>query len=191
MLEMIRGCTVPKPELLSEQYEIGENTLTANVNANKIESVFQHFINMQKERLFFILELPTNENDERKLRADDTTPRHNDVYYVDGLDKEQALQILSHYGKLLINDGMSHFGFGILDMSAEIMLYKYNVMSLWTNVMEKYADFFEEHSVPRACHCFTAWETFSRETPGECRIIETDGVSAYDLPEILKDWESI
>ncbi len=188
MLEIVKGCTVPNSELLSEQYEIEGNRIIANVNASKIEMVFQHFVTMQEERLFFILELPVNEEDEKRLRSDEISPFHKNIYYIDGLDIEQALLILNRYGELLINDGMSGFGFGLHDNSAEIMLYKYNMISLWTNKIDKYEDFFVKHDIPCVDRCFTAWDTFSQETPGICSSIDIEGMSVYDLPKELKNW---
>lgn len=188
MLEMVKGCIVPDAELLSEQYEIKENEIFANVNESKIEMVFQHFITMQDEQLFFILELPANEEEEKRLRFYETSPFHKNVYYIDGLAVEQALLILSRYGDLLINDGMSSFGFGLRDNSAEIMLHKYNMISLWTNEMDKYVDFFIKHDIPYVDRCFTAWDTFSQETPGICNSIDIEGMSVYDLPEEFKNW---
>lgn len=70
MLKMIKGCTIHSANMLSEAYETEEFTLTANVNADKILDVFIDFIKMQNVLLFFVLELPTNEDDEKKLRAD-------------------------------------------------------------------------------------------------------------------------
>jgi len=73
MLEMIKGCVVPCAETLCEQYEKKESGFVANVNASKIKSIFQYFITMQSERLFFVLELPADANDEQLMRKDNTT----------------------------------------------------------------------------------------------------------------------
>lgn len=188
MLEMIRGCKVPQAEQLTEQYEREEYGLTANVNASKIERVFQHFIGMQQGKLFFILELPTSEQDECRLRTSDTVPLHKDIYYIDGLNAEQASSILIRHGELLIHDGLCQFGFGAHDGLAELMLWKYNVMTLWTKETERYKDFFEAHDIFRADHCVTAWNTFTPEAPGESNSIEIEGKSVFDLPQELADY---
>lgn len=41
--------------------------MRANVNADKIKEVIQHFIFSQTSLLFFVLELPSNEIDEKHL----------------------------------------------------------------------------------------------------------------------------
>lgn len=68
------------------------------------------------------------------------------------------------------------------------MLTKYNIITLWTDAPERYEDFFEPHQTPRVDRCFTAWDTFSPEIPGESLRIEVDGKTVYDLPGELKDW---
>lgn len=188
MLELVKGCKVPKNRLLFEQYEVCGSMLTANVNACKIQEVVEHFITMQRELVFFILELPSNENDEKLLRKNDSDPFHKDIYYIDGLEKDQALVLLIRYGELLINDGLSRFGFGVQDGTAELMVEKYNIVTLWTRTMKPYADFFDIHQIPLADHCFTAWETFTKDSPGVSERIEINGKTVFDLPEELKDW---
>lgn len=192
MLNLVQGCKVPRVNLLSEQYQIRSSEVSAqflaNVNAEKIEDVFQHFIAMQEERLFFILELPTLADEEEKLRKSDHDPMHKDVYYIDGLSREEALTLMIRYGKLLINDGISRFGFGVHDDSAELMLDKYNVVTLWTPQVDKYEDFFPAHNIPKVDECLTAWNTFSEDTPGECSRIDLNGKDVFDLVEELSQW---
>lgn len=188
MLEMINGCTVPDAEKLSEQYKTEEYWIRANVNASKIEEIFQHFIAMQTERIFFILELPANEEDEKRLRKSNFDPMHKDIYYIDGLFNEQALFLLMRYGELLINDGLCQFGFGSHDGSAEIMLEKYNIMTIWTREMEQYRNFFDAHDIHITDNYISAWDTFSTESAGESFSIKVNGISVYDLPSELKEW---
>jgi len=76
----------------------------------------------------------------------------------------------------------------VQDDSAELKLDKYNVVSLWTNKMEKYRDFFDLHNIPKADKCLTAWETLSENAPGECSLIATNGKTVFDLVEDLADW---
>ena len=43
MLNMVKGCRVPYPEQLYEGYIIQDNRIIANINADKIMDVFQHY----------------------------------------------------------------------------------------------------------------------------------------------------
>lgn len=186
MLKMTEGCHAPKADTLSEQYEILENKIIANVNADKIDTVIRDYINMHDDPMFFFLEFPTNQNEEDKLRENDSAPRHIDVYYIDGLDKRSALLLFSQYSRLLVNDGMSRFGFGVHGQATEIMRDKYNVVTLLAENIEKYTDIFDLHGIHRCESCITAWDMFSYEFPGECKKITVNGKTVYDLPDELK-----
>ena len=68
MLNLVKGCKISLPEKLNEGYEISsEMAVTANVNAEKLFDVFQHFIFMHDEPLFFILELPVTIDREQSV----------------------------------------------------------------------------------------------------------------------------
>lgn len=188
MLKMIKGCNVHNNEQLQEEYERDEFVLTANVNRDKICEVIKDFIKMQNSLIFFILELPANENEEKQLRKDDFAAMHKDIYYIDGLSSEKALILLEEYSDILINDGLSCFGFGLQDNTAEIMVKKYNVVTLWSSTLEKYNGFFESHNIHQKDHIVTAWDTFNNETPGESFLYKCNGMSVYSLIDELKKW---
>lgn len=188
MLKMTEGCAVPKADMLYEQYEIYENRIIANVSADKIESVLRDYVRMHDKPMFFFMELPTNQRDEELLRKSNADPRHIDVYYIDGLNAEQALEILSQYGYLLINDGISKFGFGVHGQATEIIRDKYNVLIVMSDDIERYAGIFNSHDILFSQKCVTAWDTFSYELPGECSRITVNGKTIYDLPEELKNF---
>lgn len=65
MLQMTKGCYVPLADKLCEQYSEKDGCFTANINGDKIEKLMREYISMQKEKVFFILELPANEADEK------------------------------------------------------------------------------------------------------------------------------
>ena len=129
MLNLVKGYKISEPEKLNEGYEvISEVSITANVNAEKIFDVFQHFIVMHDEPLFFILELPVTSDRETPIAPGIVEKLHKDVYYIDGCSREECLVLMERYGELLINDGISKFGFGGHESQDEIMLDKYNVV---------------------------------------------------------------
>ena len=186
MLSMKKGSKVRDCMLLEEQYQVTEYGFLSNVNEHKIKEIIRNFILMQKVPIFFILELPTNEIEERRLRKNDTDSFHTDVYYLDGLNANEAIDLLNQYGELLVQDGISSFGFGAHDSSAEIMASKYNVVTVYTKKLDTYKDFFEKCSIPRVEHCVTAWDTFTENCPGESLCVEIDGKTVFSLPEELK-----
>ena len=188
MLKLRKGCKVPLPEKLSEGYKYIESGIVANVDADKIRSVLEHFVVIHDEPIFFILELPSNLDDEVEVRPGVLEALHKDVYYIDGCTVEEALTILIRTADLMINDGLCSFGFGCHQSQDEIMIGKYNVVSIYTSNKEMYNGFFEDHEISRDENLLTAWDTFTKETPGESERVDTDGKSVYDIPEMFKDW---
>ncbi len=188
MLQLRKGSKVPFPDKLSEGYEYSEPCFTANVDADKLEALIKQFIAMHNEPLFFILELPTRQQDETEISPGVVAALHKDVYYIGGCTQEKALSVLGKTAELMINDGMCSFGFGCHKSHDEIMVGKYNVVTVYTHDKSIYGGFFEEHGIPLVENLVTAWDTFSKTHPGESSIVDTDGKSVYDIPEILKDW---
>lgn len=188
MLRLRKGSIVPFPKKLSEGYEYNEPCFTANVNADRLEALLKHFISLHNEPLFFILELPTRQEDETEVRPGVVETLHKDVYYINGCTQEKALAVLQKTAELMINDGMCTFGFGCHQSHYEIMVGKYNVVMVYTRDKAVYDGFFEEHGIPLAEKLITAWDTFTKRHPGKSLMVETDGKNIYDILDILKDW---
>ncbi len=188
MLRLRNGSRVPSPELLSEGYTYEEHGFTANVGADKLESLLAHFIAIHKAYIFFILELPAKLTKEKQIRPGVVETLHKDVYYIDGCNQEKALAILSKTIEILLNDGLCSFGFGCHKSHDEIMVGKYNVVTVYTQNRSVFDGFFEVHKIPRVEELITAWDTFTKDAPGDSFCIDVDGKSIYDIPDLLKDW---
>ncbi len=188
MLNMKMGCKIAEADQLVEGYEPNGCNFIANVNVNKVESILQHFICMHEEPLFFILELPSNLDDENQIKPGVVEALHKDVYYIDGCSQEEALVLLGREGKLLINDGITTFGFGCHESGDEILFGKYNVLTIYSQTPEVYADFFEQHDILKMKHLITAWDTFTKEKPGVAEKITIDGQDVFSITEKYKEW---
>ena len=189
MLNLVKGHQVSLVENLFESFtKLTEHHLMANVHAEKILEVFQHFIVIHDEPLFFILELPVSIDREKVIAKNIIKESHKDVYYIDGCSREECLALLIRYGDLLINDGLSQFGFGGHKSHDEIMLDSYNVVTIYSKELSKFNDFFEPHNIQFVEELVTAWETFSKTSPGISEIYESNGKTVYDLPEELAEW---
>lgn len=186
MLNMIKGCHIHSSQQLKEEYTHNEFTWTANVNADKIGPLVQDFIAIQASPVFFILELPCRRTEEEIWREQGIETFHKNIYYMDGLSRKKACSLLETYGELLIHDGMSSFGFGAHDHTAEIMSEKYNVVTLWSKDQTKYDTFFEAHGIQKAHHMVTAWNTFSQGTPGHTFLYTHNGANIFPLVDQLK-----
>ena len=44
------------------------------------------------------------------------------------------------------------------------------------------------HMIERKDNLVTAWDTFTKDTPGQSLRYEIDGKTVFDIPESLKDW---
>ena len=185
---MVQGCRVPFPEELSEGYEILDGRIVANVNAEKLLDAFKFFIVLNRdERGFFFLELPVNHDEEVPKSPGVVETFHRRVYYIDDLPPEESFAILRRSGDLLINDGISSFGFGFQTRD-EIMLDKYNIVTISSSEVEKYAEIFLPLEIPRVENLKTAWDTFTQDNPGIAERVEIDGKTVFDLPEDYRDW---
>ena len=189
MLNLVKGHQVSLVENLFESFtKLTEHHLMANVHSEKILEVFQHFIAIHDEPLFFILELPVSIDREKVIVKNIIKESHKDVYYIDGCSREECLALLIRYGDLLINDGLSQFGFGGHKSHDEIMLDSYNVVTIYSKELSKFNDFFEPHNIQFVEELVTAWNTFSKTSPGISKIYESNGKTVYDLPEELAEW---
>ena len=191
MLEMKECCKVPFPEKLFEEYEVKDTAIYANVNASKIVDMMKRFIEMHNEPMFFILELPCKNED--GITSEKTITNANDdydVYFIDGLDAEQAINCLNALGSFLVKDGMNNFGFGCHESHEEILLGKYNVMTIYTKEADSYRKFFKDFGIKKVKKLVTAWDTFDPLHPGECTryISEETGKTIYDIPEMYKEY---
>ena len=189
MLNLVKGHQVSLVENLFESFtKLTEHHLMANVHAEKILEVFQHFIVIHDEPLFFILELLVSIDREKVIAKNIIKGSHKDVYYIDGCSREECLALLIRYGDLLVNDGLSKFGFGGHKSHDEIMLDSYNVVTIYSKELSKFNDFFEPHNIQFVEELVTAWKTFSKTSPGISEIYESNRKTVYDLPEELAEW---
>ena len=187
MIDMRQGSKVPFPEKLFEGYNKYNNILYANVNVQKIKNILSHFIDMHIEPLFFILEFPSK-YDEIKMSKISDKKLYKDIYYIDGCTQKKALDILDRIYKLLINDGLCSFGFGCHLSNDEIMVNKYNIVTIFSKNLDRFNGFFEQYGMNKMEPFITAYDTFSQEYSGKSESIITDGKSIYDIPKLLADY---
>ncbi|MBE6139310.1 MAG: hypothetical protein E7174_02235 [Firmicutes bacterium] len=186
MLKMIKGVKIHCANKLNEEYMIDGNSIIANINADKISKIINDFVDIQKEPLFLILEIPTNKKNEN-IKDDIINQTHKDVYYLDNMSISYVKEILNKFGKLFINDGIAQIGVGNHITNAEIMTSKYNVITLFSgkDKLEKYKELLEHNNIKQVDKLVTAWDFFTKENPGECNSIDEDGKSTYDYIDIL------
>jgi len=187
MLNLRKGSIVPLGNKLYEGYQRNGNVIFANVNTDKICKLMEEFMERHEELLFFVLELPSKKADETISQQGRVEKFHVDVYYIDGCNRQEAKAILDKVGDLLVNDGLCRFGFGGHVSHDEIMLGRYNVMTIYGAEHECFDGFFEKYGISAVEELVTAGDTFSPEFPGKSESITIDGKSVYDIPEIFQN----
>ena len=98
---------------------------------------------------------------------------------------EKIKAILDKYGELLLNDGGAQFAIASHSIKDEIYIQKYKIVSIFSETPEIYVEFLNRYGVTQTDNLITAWNTFTRETPGEVRRIEVNGMNFYDVYDEL------
>ena len=124
------------------------------------------------EPMFFFLELPCR-NDEDAF----------DLYYLE-CTKPVAEAIIKRYGDLLINDGISRFGFGSHKTGDEIYFHLFQRVFLFTESTEKYEKILKALEISDD-PANTVADNFDPDMD-EVMPVELDGETVYDAVENLK-----
>lgn len=182
---LTEGVSAENLDGVHSAYFADENGISAVLDAQLLTPVAEAVIEKLAEPVFFFLELPCSEDEEKELRKSKSDPFHYKVYYLDGCTIPVARAIMKRYGELLVNDGISRFGFGSHKTGEEIYFLEYQNISLFGK-REVYEPIFKKLSVPFEKDYRTLWDNFSQETPGSCFAVEINGETVYDIPIHLK-----
>lgn len=193
MLKMIKGAQVTSLDMLVQGYETAENCINANVDADKIKSIIEGFLDMNNDLpLFLFIEIPANLKNERIIQEFEDggvllEQNHKDIYYLDGVSAKGLKQLLEPFYEILINDGLSAFGVGN-PLGEEIGKYKYNFMMLYSQDVNKYISLFETNGISRTKNLITAWDTFTPDTPGTSeKYCDENNRDIYAIIDTLKE----
>ena len=112
------------------------------------------------------------------------------MYFIDGLNGDQAKHMVDALGNFLIKDGMNTFGIGGHNSHEEILFGKYNVTTIYTKNAESYYDILNEFGIKKTDNLVTAWDTFDPVHGGECELYvsKETGNTIYQIPEMYKEY---
>lgn len=194
----VKGNHFFDPESVTEPLEEGftENTekLDAQVSAEHIRPVLENYLALnQKADIFFFMEVPVSLSEETVAKAPEggnpgiLKSHRRKVYYLDGIDSATAGSILDIFGEVLINDGLSAFGFGTAD--SEMGKYQYNFMSVHVyEAMDPFKKVFLQANIPERKEILFADDYFSSDNPGVSELYQDDqGRTVYDIVDALKE----
>ena len=185
MFQTAPGVTIPFPERIQEQFQVYEGqSIQANISFEKLKPLITEFYQSIPEPLFFVLQIPLSIQEERQLGHDRIL--HQEVCYLDGQTRDQIDYILNLYGQILLEDGISQFAIASHSNDEEIFIQKYKSVSLYSPSPRRFIPLLQRYGLTETDHLFTVWDTFSQETPGECRRISIEGFDAYGISECLK-----
>lgn len=128
------------------------------------------------EPIFFFLELPDSERDGYK------------TYYLDNCTKEVTLAIMKRYGTVLVNDGVSRFGFGSHKNDEEIYFTDYQEFQIYSRNPKKLEKLFDRLGIDVVGEdeVVTLWDLINEDNAGCISCVEADGETVFDIPENLK-----
>jgi hypothetical protein len=164
----------------------GYSVITINVSADKLQNIYLGLCALVATPAFAIVEIPTNQADEIKLREKPTDPFHNDVYYLDGISFDVYKQMFLAYSQLFIDDGGVTFGFGSHTGRDEVFVGRYKLVRIYADSPDKYLQYLKLQKYPRREPLRTVFDNFSPQSPGSTKAITVNGKTVYDLIEILK-----
>ena len=185
MFQTAPGVTIPFPDKIQEQFQVYEgNSIYANISFEKLRPILSEFYHSLPEPLFFVLQLPLFMHEERKMG--DRNTFHQEVCYLDGQTKSQIDDIIEKYGQILLEDGMSQFAVASHVNNEEIFIQKYKLTAFYSSSPRRFIPFLQRYGLTETDNLITVWNTFSQETPGECRRVSINGFDVYDVAEQLK-----
>lgn len=185
MFQTALGVTIPFPDKIQEQFQVYEGkSIYANISFEKLKPILTEFYHNLPEPLFFVLQLPLSIHEERKLK--DSNTFHQEVCYLDGQTKSQIDDIIEKYGQILLEDGMSQFAVASHVNNEEIFIQKYKLTAFYSSSPRRFIPFLQRYGLTETDNLITVWNTFSQETPGECRRVSINGFDVYDVAEQLK-----
>ena len=184
MFQTASGVSIPFPEKIKEEFQVIKHGIRLNLSFEKIRSMLDEFLEQLHYPLFFVLQIPLSQQEETKYRKGDADSFHSKVCYLDGQSKEAIKDILQKYGELLLNDGISQFAIATHG-GDEMFIQKYKIIDIYSKEPKKYFDFLKKYGLTQTNNLLTAWDTFTRETPGEVRRVEIDGIDIFDVYDEL------
>lgn len=187
MFNTALGVKIPFPDKIEEKYSLSENRIVLNISFEKLEPLIEEFLIDLSEPLFLFIHRPLKENEEKELRKNDFDSFHSEILYLDGQTKKQIIEIMSQFGEVLLNDGISSFGIASHETEDEIFVQKYKIVGIYSKDIEKYTQLMDKYGIGKTEKLLTAWDTFSQEHPSRCSRVVIDNKDIDDVVKALKE----
>ena len=164
----------------------GYYEILVNVSAERILDVYLGLCSLVRQPAFGLVEVPTNEAEEVKLRHSSIDPFHYDVYYFDRMQFDNHCGMIKFFAQLFVHDGQLTFGYGAQQGYDEIYVGRYKLFKIYADDPGKYVGFLQKNKFEYRKQLITVFDNFSEQTPGVTGSVSMDGKNIYDLVEVLK-----
>ena len=187
-MKLCNGYKVKGAELIKESYSIEGDTIFVNLDASHYLDVMHDLCMQLPEPVFFILELPCDELKEQELRKTNQDPFHKDVCYIDGLPRDTINVFFEAFGDVLVNDGLSTFGFSSHELQVEVMKDKYNCLRIYAENKDQFVKVLKDAKIPLVEHIVLTSDILAQENPGICERYEDEhGRTVFDIRDFLEE----
>ena len=187
MLHLKPSSYVKNAHLLKSEYAVKDGKIIANLDAPLILDMVLRFLYINKDKaLSFYLETPDNLKAEADF-TNDSTPKNPMFAFNASFESfEKASGVLFFFSEILAKDGLCRYKFRA--DNDEIYCEKYNIVTITCEDTEKYGKLLCDMKIPRTDNLVTAYDTFSKETPGMSKRVFYKGMSAKDLPQLFRQY---
>lgn len=167
-----QGIALSDTNWIGEFFESISGGYAVYPSADKMKALAERFIDKISEPMFFFLELP---KEDEALKYD--------VYYLE-CTKPVARAVLKRYGELLINDGVSRFGFGSHKNNEEIYFSSLQTVCIYTERKSEFEELLKSLGISNDKK-LSAADKFDPESD-DITLVELDGETVFDAAENLK-----
>ncbi len=185
--KVIEGLNIADISRVTSSFtKISDSEIHCIVSAEMINSILKRTVKLVKKPYFFI-EVPCTDAQEAELKEESGS--HMQLYNLE-VTQEVANAILKRYGDLLINDGVTNFGFGSLETETEIYAMPFQTIMLYnkkdTSGFEK---ILKQDNITelKPNEFITIDSLLSKNNPADRVMVELNGETVFDVIENLKE----
>lgn len=170
---LCQGVSVNGADNLHSCYKKDESGISGLLSCDVMAECAVKFIKIIPEPVFFFLELPQSDSNDY------------DTYYLDNCTRDVALAIMKRYGDLLVNDGLSRFGFGSHKTDEEIYFTDYQEFMIYSPQKDKLKKLMAELGAEFTDDVHSIWDLISEDNEGSLSAVEAEGETVFDIPDNL------
>lgn len=187
--KIIEGLNISSTDGVKSSYvRINDSEITSVISAEKIKAIISKAVKTIK-RPYFFLEVPCTGAQEAELSKKGDSGLHMQLYNLE-VTTDVAEAIIERYGDLLINDGVTNFGFCSLETETEIYVMPFqNIMFYNENNIQVFESILREENISENSidNHITIDSLLSENNPADRILVELDGETVFDIIENLKE----